>query len=193
MPGDEFLLRVCGDRADLRFEMLGERFAPRGTLLDIGAFAAADPDLPAQFDSRAVAGFAVVPECFAVEIERGVRLGVAFEHELVGGRFARLRILRRCDGRFGRFGRVLAHFEQRVGVERVADEGLQLEVGQRQQLDRLLELGRHDQRLGLPQVEARAEGHLKRPSGLRSARPCAWHGRTPPRCGKQRLAGHRTS
>ena len=35
----------------------------------------------------------------------------------------------------------------------------QLEVRELQQLDRLLQLGRHDQGLGLPQVEALREGH----------------------------------
>ena len=37
---------------------------------------------------------------------------------------------------------------------------LDLEVGQREQLDRLLQLRRHHQRLRLPQVEARGEAHL---------------------------------
>jgi hypothetical protein len=50
----------------------------------------------------------------------------------------------------GRGGRSIANIEQRVGIERLANEGLDLEVGQRQQLDRLLKLRRHNQRLSLP-------------------------------------------
>ena len=43
-----------------------------------------------------------------------------------------------------------ARVEQRVLLELLGDKGLDLEIGQRQQLDRLLQLRRHHQRLGLP-------------------------------------------
>ena len=43
-----------------------------------------------------------------------------------------------------------AAFEQRVLGQCLGDQGLELEVGQRQQLDRLLQLRRHHQRLGCP-------------------------------------------
>ena len=47
-----------------------------------------------------------------------------------------------------------AGFQQRILLHLLGDEGLDLEVGQRQQLDRLLELRRHHQRLGLTEIEA---------------------------------------
>ena len=58
-----------------------------------------------------------------------------------------------------RFALDFAHFQQRVRLQRVADEGLDFQIGQRQQLDRLLQLRRHHQRLGLPQIEARTQRH----------------------------------
>ena len=61
----------------------------------------------------------------------------------------------------------LAHFEQRVGFERFAYESLDLKIGQRQQLDRLLQLRRHHQRLGLPEIEARTQRHWSVPQGCR--------------------------
>ena len=57
--------------------------------------------------------------------------------------------------RFGG-GRAFAQIEQRIGVDRLANEGLDLKVRQRQQLDCLLQLRRHHQGLGLPQVKAGA-------------------------------------
>ena len=53
-------------------------------------------------------------------------------------------------------GAPFAQFEQRIGVDRLANKGLDLKVRQRQQLDRLLQLRRHHQGLGLPQVKAGA-------------------------------------
>ena len=53
----------------------------------------------------------------------------------------------------------LAHLEQRIGLQRLADEGFQFQVRQRQQLDRLLQLRRHYKRLRLPQIEARTKRH----------------------------------
>ena len=53
----------------------------------------------------------------------------------------------------------LARFEQRVAFERFADEGLDLEVARREQADRLLQLRRHHQRLGLAEIEPGTEGH----------------------------------
>ena len=50
-------------------------------------------------------------------------------------------------------------FEQRIALQLFRDEGFDFQIGQRQQLDRLLQLRRHHQRLAVPQVEARAERH----------------------------------
>jgi hypothetical protein len=46
--------------------------------------------------------------------------------------------------------------EQRILLELLGDEALDLEIRQREQLDRLLQLRRHHQRLRLAQIEARA-------------------------------------
>ena len=56
-------------------------------------------------------------------------------------------------------GALVAHFEERVRFERFGNEGFDFEIGQRQQLDRLLELRRHHQRLGLPDIAARPQRH----------------------------------
>jgi hypothetical protein len=62
----------------------------------------------------------------------------------------------------------LADFEQRVGVQRIADERLDFQIGQREQLDRLLQLRRHHQRLRLARSEARPQRHdpLCAPAGI---------------------------
>ena len=59
--------------------------------------------------------------------------------------------------------RRVAQFKQRIGLKRLADEGFDFEVGAGQQLDRLLQLRRHDQRLRLAQVEAWAQRHRSPP------------------------------
>jgi hypothetical protein len=43
----------------------------------------------------------------------------------------------------------------------LGDEAFDLQIGQRQQLDRLLQLRRHHQLLRLSQVEARREAHRR--------------------------------
>src|SRR5690606_32743215 len=99
-----------------------------------------------------IAGVAVAVERARIDVERGVGLTVAAQDQLVGGR-----VWRRFVGTGGGGGRLdarqFAGFEQRVGFESFPNERLDLEVRQRQQLDRLLELRRHRQRLRLPQVE----------------------------------------
>ena len=57
-------------------------------------------------------------------------------------------------------------FQQRVLLQLLIDEFPDLEIGQLQQLDRLLKLRRHDERLRLPQVQSLDETH--RP-------PSAWN------------------
>ena len=80
----------------------------------------------------------------------------------------------RFVGNFGQARRIacvraarLCHLEQGIGVERLADIGFDLEVGERQQLDRLLQLRRHHQRLALPQVKARPHRHGSGPRAWR--------------------------
>ncbi len=96
-----------------------------------------------------------------VDVERGLAAGVGAPGEEFAGVGRAVATI--VFGRFGRRRVLLAGrgFEQRVLVELLGDEGLDLEVGERQQLDRLLELRRHHQRLGLAQVEAGGEAHRR--------------------------------
>ena len=59
-------------------------------------------------------------------------------------------IIRGCVGR----SIISSRFEQRVLLYFGRHIGFDFEIGQRQQFDRLLQLRRHDQLLGLPQIEA---------------------------------------
>ena len=54
--------------------------------------------------------------------------------------------------RFAGLGRILVALQERVLLELGVDIGGQFDVRQLQQLDRLLQLRRHDQRLGLPEI-----------------------------------------
>jgi hypothetical protein len=53
----------------------------------------------------------------------------------------------------------LVTLQQRVALKLGIDEGLKLHVRHLQQLDRLLQLGRHDQGLALADLEPLAYGH----------------------------------
>ena len=53
-----------------------------------------------------------------------------------------------------------ARVEQGILLQLLGDEALDLEIGQGQQPDRLLELRSHHQRLALPEVEARTDRHF---------------------------------
>ena len=52
-----------------------------------------------------------------------------------------------------------ARLEQGIALDLLGDEPLDLEIGQREQADRLLQLRRHHQRLRLPEIEARTQRH----------------------------------
>ncbi len=54
---------------------------------------------------------------------------------------------------------VILALEKRVLFELPLDVGRELQVGEFEQLDRLLKLRRHHQGLGLPQIEALGQGH----------------------------------
>ena len=102
-------------------------------------------------------GRAVVVEGFRpiVDVERRVGRGLAARDQLVGRGFAlRGRLL-------GGSGRevVATAVEKGVLLDLGVDERFKLDIGQRQQLDRLLELDGHHQRLRLAEVEARTEAH----------------------------------
>ena len=51
------------------------------------------------------------------------------------------------------------NLEERILCQLLGNDGFKLEVGQRQQLDRLLQLLAHYQRLRLADVKAGAESH----------------------------------
>ncbi|MEY9981414.1 hypothetical protein ABH995_000751 [Bradyrhizobium yuanmingense] len=82
----------------------------------------------------------------------------------IGGRRGILGVARRCLGQlfaadlidfsrgFGTSYTVIGSLEQRVSLELLLHEGHEVEIGQLQQLDRLHQLRRHDQRLRLPEL-----------------------------------------
>src|SRR5690606_32243813 len=96
----------------------------------------------------AFAGAGVAVDVVGAGVEGAVGiLGVA----LVEGQFGAVAVLGGLHGGFGVIGRLrILALEQRVLLELGLDEGVQLEVRQLQQLDRLLQLGRDDQPLPLP-------------------------------------------
>ena len=101
----------------------------------------------------AVAGIAVAVDSAAIDVERAVVLAAALADELVDRRAFERGAARVGTGLLAWPGRFVAtDIEQGIGLERLADESLDFEVRQRQQLDRLLQLRRHYQRLRLPQV-----------------------------------------
>ena len=58
-------------------------------------------------------------------------------------------------------GLALVALQQGIAFQLALDEGFQLKVRQLQQLDRLLQLGRDDQPLPLPQLQTRAERQIR--------------------------------
>ena len=96
-----------------------------------------------------VASIPVQIERGGIDIERGIGFALARQHEIIAGRgFSGIVIAAIL------FAAYLPSFEQRIAFQRVADETLDFQIGQRQQLDRLLQLRRHHQRLRLPKIEA---------------------------------------
>ncbi len=59
----------------------------------------------------------------------------------------------------GALGRRVVALQQRVLLELALDEGRELHVGELQQLDRLLQLRRHDERLGVAEIEPLGKRH----------------------------------
>ncbi len=138
MAGDEFGLRVGGGGAHLRVQVIGQRQLFVAAILEIGRLGAA-----AGCFGRPVAGVAIGIQRAGIDIQRLVAVGGGGIGDL--GLFA----FGRC---FAILGAHFARLQQRIAFQRIADEGLDLEVRQRQQLDRLLQLRRHHQRLRLPEV-----------------------------------------
>jgi len=109
----------------------------------------------------AIARLTVIIERARIEIERRVSLARALRHELIGGEF----LARNIVG-FARLADILgggrARLQQRIGLQRLADKGLDLEIGSCQQSDRLLQLRRHHQRLRLAKIQTGAKSHGRR-------------------------------
>ncbi len=101
-----------------------------------------------------------------ISIERGgSRLRQRVGAGVIGGIGRGLAPIGQLVGRrtFGRQGVGFGALEQRVALQLLLDEGGDLLVGELQQLDRLPQLRRHDQRLALAELETRADGHRRRP------------------------------
>jgi hypothetical protein len=100
-----------------------------------------------------------------IDVERRIGDAVAMLDQPVGRHrigFGQLPVLAgELFGLRGCLGRPLVarRLEQRILLQLLGDEAFDFEVGKRQQLDRLLQLRRHHQRLALAQVEARCQRH----------------------------------
>ena len=141
--------------------MLGQRLLEAAMLVDIRAFAACGKVARGgKLECARIAGITVAVQRGDIDVERSIFLHPTFGNQLVDRRGFEM-----CPPQFlgqdlhGLGLRSFTDFQQRIGFERLADEGFHLEVRQRQQLDRLLELRRHHQRLGLPDVQPRPESH----------------------------------
>jgi hypothetical protein len=161
---DERLALVMRGRADLIGEIFGQRGVAIGAVLEIGwAFlghpARAGRAAPVALISL-VARTGIGVERARRDVERlgAVEAAVAAVLARFGGRVAIASAVAATIA-IAALVAGLAHLEQRIALQRFADEGLDLQVGQRQQLDRLLQLRRHHQRLRLAQIETRAQRH----------------------------------
>jgi len=99
-----------------------------------------------------------------VDIEGGIAFRVARHHQPVGSLgLGQVQAVKLIASRIGRLGLALrfagALLEERVFFQLLGNEAFNFEIAQRQQLDRLLKLGSHDQRLALAKIEARSQRH----------------------------------
>ena len=89
-----------------------------------------------------------------VHVGRGGPAGVAVQARLGVGRDGGV-----GDGAFATQILTLVALEQRVLLELGLHEGVELNVAQLQQLDRLLQLGSDDEPLALPELQSSIERH----------------------------------
>ena len=149
--------------ADLREQMAVQRFVLAREAVEIDALAVAtrQADIVAR---------AVVVKAFGGHIDVEIVGGAAIRRQgMVGVERCRLgyrRIVTRTVIRIARTAIAIAgrRIEQRITLERLGEIGFEFEVRQRQQLDRLLQLRRHHQRLRLAEIEARTQRHRKLPA-----------------------------
>ncbi len=107
-----------------------------------------------------------------IDIQRGIRAGsaIACQQAVSGHQIAaipiavKITVAKVAVTVGGRLSVIIAsvfalRLKQWIALQLFRDESFNFQIGQRQQLDRLLQLWRHHQRLAVPQVEARAERH----------------------------------
>ena len=153
VPRDEGLARIMAARPQLGFQMLGQSRLTRAAFIDPRAVLAPAATLirapvGAGSTGGTVAGVTVTVERSGINIERAVFRCTPFGNQLIGGRAFQLGPA--CFGQIGqqhlvRSGACIADIEQRICVQRLADERFNFQIRQRQQLDRLLQLRRHHQ------------------------------------------------
>jgi hypothetical protein len=132
----------------------GEIVDAAPVIVEIGAAAAAKRDTVG--DAPGIVGFGMR------RIERlGIRAGQHLRTRQIGGIGGRVRGRGKLigGGAFGRNFRALVAFQQRVALQLLLDEGGGFQIGELQQLDRLPQLRRHHERLGLTQIETRTDRH----------------------------------
>ena len=158
-------------RPGLRQQMLVQRQARRRDAFEIRAdiVEAAGPSVRSILATRRghAVGARIMVEGFLtiIDIERRIILCVAADHKPIGrGRvFSLEAVAIILAGRVRLigipFGVAACLIKQRVFLDLLGNEAFDLQIAQRQQFDRLLELRRHDQRLALAEIEARSERH----------------------------------
>jgi len=161
--------------ARLAEQMIVQRGRIGRKRIEIGAVLGCRPADPIHAELAAQRAAAHVDRAVVVEglgividVERRIDRGIAMLDQPIGRDDIPLGHHFGC-GRLG-LGRrpiVGAGGEQGVLVELLGEHAFELEVGERQQLDRLLELRGHHQRLRLAQIEAGRETHRTlEPDGL---------------------------
>ena len=155
--GDEGQFGIAGGRANLGVQMVGQRFRAFAAIFDSrSALARCGAGIGAP-----VPGVAVAVQGGRINVQRAVVVGPPFGNQLVGGGAFQAGAAQFAGLQFDRFrrGAAAAQIEQGIGFQRLANEAFDFQIGQRQQLDRLLELGSHHQRLALPKIKARPKSH----------------------------------
>jgi len=155
--GDEGQFGIACGRADLGVQVIGQRFRAFAAIFDTrSAFARCGARIGAP-----VPGVAVAVQRGRINVQRAVIVGASFGNQLVCGRAFQAGATQFAGFEFHSFrgGAAAAQIEQRIGFQRLANEAFDFQIGQRQQLDRLLELGSHHQRLALPKIKARPKSH----------------------------------
>ena len=162
MRADHAIRRIVERQSQLLAEMVAQRATLIGDIIDAALIDVEVPGAAAADDRsgrRCTIGNTARVIGFAkIGVERRGHLrgqGVCLRQlRRIGGFAEPLRQLVRC-GTFGirQLGAVVA-LKQRIPLQLLFDEARHLDIGVLQQLDRLTQLRRHDERLGLAEIEA---------------------------------------